>query len=293
MQGPPKRRRPSPKHKQEPKANKDGTRFKQSRARNAAPPPKGTKSVDTVGARLNKYVAQCGVASRRQAAEFVKEGLVAVNGKVIKEPGYQIQKGDQVSFRGQPIQPEERQLYILLNKPRGLITTVKDERDRETVIDGFGDAIPERIFPVGRLDRETSGLLLLTNDGALAKQLTHPSFGVSKIYKVGLNKALTKRDMEQIAKGVDLEDGFAEVDWVNFENPDDRKQVTLELHSGRNRIIRRIFAHLGYQVKKLDRVYFAGLTKKDLPRGYYRYLSNKEVVMLRHFSKTKKKKAKK
>lgn len=259
--------------------------FRQSKARNAGEQPTGRKrpAEDIIGMRLNKYVAHSGVCSRRQAAEHVKAGKVAVNGKVQTDPSYQIQKGDKVSFAGKPIRPEKNFVYVLLNKPRGYITTVSDDRGRRTVMDILGDSIQERVFPVGRLDRDTTGLLLLTNDGELAKRLMHPSHKVAKVYRATLDKPLTKADLDQIARGLVLEDGPAPVNWVNYPDPRQKQLVALELHHGRNRIVRRIFAHLGYTVEKLDRTYLAGLTKKDLPRGYFRYLTEKEIIMLRHF----------
>lgn len=236
-----------------------------------------------VGMRLNKYVAHCGVCSRRQAAAHVKEGLVAVNGNVVLEPFYQIQEGDQVTFRGEPIQPEEHKVYVLMNKPKGIITTVKDERDRKTVIDLIKPRVKERVYPVGRLDRETTGLLLLTNDGDLAKKLAHPAHKVQKFYHVFLDRPLTKKDLEKIQTGLELEDGPIKVDGADYIRDAKKNEVGIELHIGKNRIVRRIFEHLGYQVEKLDRTYYAGLTKKDLPRGHFRFLTQREVVMLKHF----------
>ncbi len=234
--------------------------------------------------RLNKYLAHCGVASRRQAAEWVKAGKVEVNGQTVVEPFYQIQAGDQVKFEGKPIQPEEKRVYILLNKPRKVITTVKDEKGRKTVLDLLGDRYPERIFPVGRLDRDTTGLLLLTNDGDLAQRLTHPRHQVKKVYHVKLEKPVPEEALEKIRAGLLLEDGPTQVDAADYIDPEDNTRIALELHIGRNRIVRRIFEHLGYTVVKLDRVYFGGLTKKDLPRGFHRELSEREVIMLKHFS---------
>lgn len=233
--------------------------------------------------RLNKFISHCGICSRRQAADLVKAGKVLVNGEVCDNPAYQIVKGDEIVYQGARLQLEERKVYLLLNKPRGVLTTVKDDRGRKTVIDLLGDFVKERVFPVGRLDRDTSGLLLLTNDGDLAKWLMHPSHKVPKVYKATLDKALTKKDLEQLRAGITLEDGPAPVNWVNYPDDQQRKVVSLEIHYGRNRIVRRMFEHLGYQVERLDRMYLGGLTKKDLPRGYFRYLSEKEIIMLRHF----------
>lgn len=233
--------------------------------------------------RLNKYVAHCGICSRRQAAEYVKEGLVTVNGEKELAPGYQVQKGDKIAFKGKPIQPEERKVYLLMNKPRGYITTVKDDRGRKTVMDVVGDRIKERIFPVGRLDRETTGLLLMTNDGQLAKKLSHPSHEAKKFYQVVLDRAVSPNDIDRIRQGLELEDGLAPVDSVDYIKGASKKEVGIEIHIGRNRIVRRIFEHLGYEVKRLDRVYYCGLTKKDLPRGRFRHLTEKEIIMLKHF----------
>lgn len=235
------------------------------------------------GMRLNKYVAHAGVCSRRQAAEHIKNGQVTVNGKVEPNPAYQVQESDEVRFKGDLIKPEERKVYLLLNKPRGYITTTSDERGRKTVLDLVGKRVPERIFPVGRLDRETTGLLLLTNDGDLAKKLAHPSHEVKKTYHVALDKEVPPEHIEAIKKGLQLEDGPAPVDAANYVRGAGREEVMVELHIGRNRIVRRIFGHLGYEVKRLDRVYYAGLTKKDLPRGFSRHLTEQEIIMLKHF----------
>ncbi|MCB0636619.1 MAG: rRNA pseudouridine synthase [Lewinella sp.] len=264
--------------------DKSNVRFRPSRARNAGKAP-GIRQhpSDAVGMRLNKFVAHCGICSRRQAAELVKAGRVKVNDAVCDNPAYQIAEGDRIAFDGKPLELEEHKVYLLLNKPRGVLTTVKDDRGRKTVIDLLGEVVKERVFPVGRLDRDTAGLLLLTNDGDLAKSLMHPSHKVPKVYKATLDKALTKKDLEQLQAGVTLDDGPAPLNWINFPEEQDRTTVSLELHYGRNRIVRRLFEHLGYEVIRLDRIYLAGLTKKDLPRGYFRYLTEKEVIMLRHF----------
>lgn len=260
--------------------------FRKSHARNAPPPPGVDRDpADLDGMRLNKYVAHSGVCSRRQAGDYVKDGLVTVNGQMEKDPSYQVKPGDVITFRGSVIEPAQQFVYILLNKPKGVITTVSDERGRKTVMDLLGDKIPQRVFPVGRLDRDTTGLLLLTNDGDLAKRLTHPSHKVPKIYHATLDNILTKADMQKIADGLKLEDGPVKVSWINYPDDAKKKEVALEIHQGRNRIVRRIFEHLGYEVLKLDRTYIAGLTKKDLPRGFIRYLSQQEIIMLKHFTK--------
>lgn len=259
-------------------------RFRQSNARNAGPNP-GVKRdpAEIIGMRLNKYIAHSGVCSRRQAAEYIKDGLVKVNGQLEQNPAYQIQDGDVVTFRGKKVQPEASFVYVLLNKPKGVITTMNDERDRRTVMDVLGGAVPQRVFPVGRLDRDTTGLLLLTNDGDLAKKLMHPRHEVPKVYVATLDKPFPEEDLKKVEQGLKLEDGPVSVDWINYPDAEDTTRVSLEIHHGRNRIVRRIFEHLGYQVEKLDRTYLAGLNKKDLPRGYFRYLSDKEIIMLKHF----------
>lgn len=245
-------------------------------------PPTAPES--TEGMRLNKYVAHCGVASRREAAEIVKQGEVSVNNEVIKEPFYQIKTGDIVKYKGKVIKPEIRQVYYLMNKPKGVITTTADEKGRKTVLDIIGDRVEERVFPVGRLDRDTTGLLLLTNDGDLAQKMTHPSYKIKKIYHVSLDKSMSKDDIEKIRAGLELEDGVAQVDSVDYIPEKAHTEVGITLHIGRNRIVRRIFAHLGYEVIKLDRVYLGGLTKKDLPRGFVRPLGKQEIIMLKHFT---------
>ncbi|MEM7103535.1 MAG: pseudouridine synthase [Bacteroidota bacterium] len=235
------------------------------------------------GIRLNKYVANAGIASRRKADVLISQGKVKVNGTVVLEMGYRVMPGDEVRFNNKVIKPVKNKVYFLLNKPKNIITTVKDDRGRRTVIDLLRRATKERIFPVGRLDRDTTGLLILTNDGDLAKKLTHPSHEVKKIYHISLDKAVTDNHIQEIAKGLDLEDGIAQVDKVSHLAGKEKTEVGIELHIGRNRIVRRIFEHLGYQVRRLDRVYFGGLTKKDLPRGRWRALTDKEVIMLKHF----------
>jgi len=234
---------------------------------------------------LNKYLAHCGLASRRKAVEYVEKGLVTVNGEVKMEPFYRVQDGDIVLCDGQSVQIQERRVYLLLNKPKGLITTTDDERGRPTVLDIVDPHYPERLYPVGRLDRDTTGLLVITNDGDLASKLTHPSFQVQKQYRVGLDRPLSKADFERIEQGVELEDGLMEVNWVRYsEEQPNRDVIELEITEGRNRVVRRLFEALGYQVRKLDRFYFAGLTKKELPRGAFRELTQREIVMLKHFT---------
>ena len=231
--------------------------------------------------RLNKYLADCGVCSRREADELIKAGCVTVNGEVITTMGFKVKTGDKVVYGGQTLNREKLR-YILLNKPKGYITTADDPQDRYTVMELVRDACTERIFPVGRLDKNTTGLLLLTNDGELAKKLTHPSSEVTKLYHVVLNKPLTKNDMLRIADGIELDDGMIAADKIAYDEDDDsKKSIGIELHSGRNRIVRRIFEHLGYEVVRLDRVMFAGLDKYKLPRGEWRFLTDAEVNRLR------------
>lgn len=234
--------------------------------------------------RLNKFLAHCGIASRRACADLIKAGLVKVDGETVYDIGYRLQPKQVVTYKGKVVKPEEKKLYVLLNKPKNYVTTVQDERGRKTVMDLLPDRIDARIYPVGRLDRATTGLLLLTNDGDLAKKLSHPSHRVKKIYHITLDRPLTKRDLAQIKDGITLEDGVAAVDWIEPTDSKNPAEIGLEIHSGKNRVIRRIFEHLEYEVKKLDRVYYAGLTKKDLPRGRWRYLTQQEVIMLKHFT---------
>jgi 23S rRNA pseudouridine2605 synthase len=230
--------------------------------------------------RLNRYLAHSGVASRREADDLIKAGVVSVNGKIITELGTKVGPGDTVHYGGQRLSSETKR-YVLLNKPKDFITTTDDPRDRRTVMVLIDDACRERLYPVGRLDRHTTGVLLMTNDGDLAKKLTHPSHGAEKIYHVTVDKSVTKADLERLVEGVELEDGPASADEANYVEGSTRKEVGLKLHSGRNRIVRRMFAALGYEVLKLDRVVFAGLTKKDLPRGKWRHLTEKEVLFLK------------
>lgn len=230
--------------------------------------------------RLNKFLANAGVCSRREADTFIQAGVVKVNGEVVTELGTKITRQDMVMFHDQPVHIESK-IYILLNKPKNCMTTVTDPQNRRTVMDLVKNACHERIYPVGRLDRNTTGVLLLTNDGNLASKLTHPSFKKKKIYHVWLDKEVTIEDMEKLANGLELEDGEIHADAISYASEEDKKQVGIEIHSGRNRIVRRMFESLGYHVTKLDRVYFAGLTKKNLGRGKWRYLNEQEVNTLR------------
>ena len=230
--------------------------------------------------RLNKFLANAGVCSRREADEFIQAGLVTVNGEVVTELGTKILRTDEVKFHDAPVTLEKK-VYVLLNKPKDYVTTSDDPQQRKTVMDLVKDVCPERIYPVGRLDRNTTGVLLLTNDGDLASKLTHPKFLKKKVYHVHLDKNLTAHDMDQIREGITLEDGEIKADAVEYADDRDKAQVGIEIHSGKNRIVRRIFESLGYRVTKLDRVQFAGLTKKNLRRGDWRFLTEKEVDMLR------------
>jgi 23S rRNA pseudouridine2605 synthase len=236
---------------------------------------------------LNKYIAHAGICSRRDAAEMIKEEKVKVNNELVTEPGYKVSEKDEIKVNGKKVFLAKELVYILLNKPKDYITTTDDPQKRKTVVDLIRRATNARIYPIGRLDRNTSGVLLLTNDGELAQKLSHPSNEIKKIYAVTLNKPLDKKDFEQILKGVTLEDGLASVDVLAYADAKDKTQVGVEIHSGRNRIVRRIFEHLGYDVKALDRVMYAGLTKKNVDRGKWRFLSEKEVRDLKYFRKGK------
>ncbi|MBL7967611.1 MAG: rRNA pseudouridine synthase [Prolixibacteraceae bacterium] len=238
------------------------------------------ESADDGLIRLNKYISNAGVCSRRDADKLIGEGLVTVNGEVVTELGRKVSLDDEVCFDGKQLNPEKK-VYLLLNKPKGFATTVDDPHVERTVMQLVEGACKERIYPVGRLDMQTTGLLLFTNDGELAKKLTHPSYEREKVYHVQLDKDLAPDDLIRIKKGFELEDGFIAADDVQMIDPDDDRQVGIEIHSGKNRIVRRIFNHLGYQVVKLDRVLFAGLTKKDLPRGRYRFLTLQEINFLK------------
>ena len=238
--------------------------------------PKATGEI-----RLNKYLADCGICSRREADDLIKAGCVMVNDEVVTTMGYKVKTNDKVVYGGQTLNREKLR-YILLNKPKGYITTSDDPYERDTVMELIQDACPERVYPVGRLDKQTTGLLLFTNDGDLAKKLTHPSSEIPKLYHVILDKPLTKNDMLRISEGIELDDGPIAADNIAYDQDDDsKKSIGIELHSGRNRIVRRIFEHLGYEVTKLDRVMFAGLDKYKLPRGEWRFLTDLEVVNLK------------
>lgn len=240
------------------------------------------KTSDSGPVRLNKYLANAGISSRREADKLIGEGKVTVNGKVVTELGTKVGPKDTVKFEGKLMKPEKL-VYLLLNKPKDFITTVTDPQNRRTVMRLVQNACSERIYPVGRLDRNTSGLLLFTNDGDLAKKLAHPSHKVKKIYYVELNKPLKEEDLVKIQTGLQLEDGEVKPDDIQVVSPD-AIGIGIEIHVGKNRIVRRIFEHLGYEVEKLDRVMYGGLTKKDLPRGKYRFLTKAEINMLKSFT---------
>lgn len=235
--------------------------------------------------RLNKYIAHAGICSRRKAAELVKDGKIKVNGTTEINPAVEITSEDKVEYQGKIIKPVSKLVYLLLNKPKNVITSMQDERGRKTVWDIIASKVNTKLFPVGRLDRNTTGLILMTNDGDLAYNLSHPKTKVKKIYQVVLDKPLTEDDIKAIKKGITLEDGKTDVDEISYIQELPPTHIGIQLHSGKNRIIRRIFEHLKYEVVTLDRVYFAGLTKKDLPRGWSRPLTKKEIIMLKHFIK--------
>lgn len=238
------------------------------------------KGSDEDEIRLNRYIANAGICSRREADKYIKAGVVTVNGEIVTELGTKVKASDNVKFDGRRLNPEKK-VYLLLNKPRNFVTTTDDPHAEKTVMDLVKNACNERIYPVGRLDKNTTGLLLFTNDGDLSKKLTHPSHNMKKIYQVTLNKPVTKNHMIQIADGIKLEDGEIAADAISFVDMNNKSEVGIEIHSGKNRIVRRIFEHLGYRVNKLDRVYFAGLTKKNISRGKYRFLSEKEIKFLK------------
>jgi 23S rRNA pseudouridine2605 synthase len=258
--------------------NYDFNRFKESAPKRIQKKIKDEER-DTI--RLNRYIANAGVCSRRDADKLIEAGEIKVNGKVVTEMGYQVKPGDVVKYGNRVLNPE-KMLYVLLNKPKDFITTTDDPNDRRTVMDLVKNAGPQRIYPVGRLDRNTTGLLLLTNDGELAEKLTHPSYEIRKVYQAELDKPITTEDFEKLRDGLELEDGFIKPDDVAIVTPD-AQVIGIEIHSGRNRIVRRMFEALGYEVTKLDRTVYASLDKKDLPRGNWRYLTEKEVIKLKYF----------
>ncbi|MEE9438099.1 MAG: pseudouridine synthase [Saprospiraceae bacterium] len=233
--------------------------------------------------RLNKFIAHCGVCSRRAAAELVKGGDIIINGEVELNPSYMVAEEDEVKYKNKVLKTEKNKVYLLLNKPVGFITTMDDEKGRKTVVDLVKKKTSERVYPVGRLDMNTSGLLLLTNDGDLAHKLSHPSYEVIKIYQISLVDEISEEDLQKIRDGLELEDGIAKIDKIDYIKNSPKTEVGIQIHIGKNRIIRRIFEHLGHHVRRLDRTYYAGLTKKDLPRGFSRPLTKKELVLLKHY----------
>ena len=233
---------------------------------------------------LNKFMAHCGITSRRDAIPIIKEGKVTVNGNVVFEPGFKVSNADTVIYNGKKLFITKNQVYILLNKPKDYITTTEDPQGRKTVLQLIKQATSERIYPIGRLDRNTSGVLLFTNDGELTQMLTHPSYNVKKVYEAKLDKPLTRAHFDKIVNGINLEDGEIHADVLAYADPKDRSVIGIELHSGRNRIVRRMFEHLGYEVKALDRVMYANLTKKNVERGKWRYLSEKEIRLLKYMN---------
>lgn len=263
--------------KQEPAADASSKPHFKPKVRKGDPLP----SFNEDEIRLNKYLSNAGVCSRREADVLIQTGVVTVNGEIITELGYKIKKGDKVQYDGETINAETKR-YVLLNKPKGFITTMDDPLGRKTVMRLVFNACKERIYPVGRLDRETTGLLLFTNDGDLAKKLTHPRYEATKIYHVETDKPVQSEHLELLMRGIDLEDGRIQADKAEYvKDGKSSREVGIEIHSGKNRIVRRMFEKLGYEVVKLDRVQFASLTKKDLPRGYYRHLTEQEVHFLK------------
>ncbi len=270
------------------KRRDDAPRGKKFAPRGVTRKPTSQPTGTDEAVRLNKFIANTGICSRREADELIGAGVISVNGEVVTELGTKVTSADVVRYNGEPLR-SERMVYVLLNKPKDFISTTDDPDNRKTVMNLVSKACSERIYPVGRLDRNTTGLLLMTNDGDLTKKLTHPSYNIRKLYSVELDQPLTREHMKQLVEGVELEDGVSKVDDIAYEDPQMRSKIGVELHSGKNRIVRRLFEELGYQVKKLDRVVFAGLTKKDLPRGRWRMLTEMEVNQLRMMTGNKKK----
>jgi len=264
-----------PKRTDRPKTGIKKNNFRKDKVKNKTP-----NKVDDNSTRLNRYLANAGICSRREADEHIALGLVKINGKTVTELGTKVFPGDVVKYNNELVR-QENKVYILLNKPKDYITTTEDERGRRSILELIRGACKERVLPVGRLDRNTTGLILLTNDGELSAKLIHPRFNKKKIYHVFLDKKVSLDDIKALEHGVELEDGFVKADQISYVDPADKSQIGVEVHSGRNRIIRRMFEHLEYKVIKLDRVYFAGLTKKGLPRGRWRFLTNDEVSKLK------------
>ena len=251
---------------------------------NTSPKTQTTNSSPFSEMPLNKFIAHCGVGSRRDAVPLIKDGKITVNGNVITEPGFKVTDKDVVMFNGKKLFVTKNMVYILLNKPKDYITTTDDPQGRKTVLQLIKQATTERIYPIGRLDRNTSGVLLFTNDGELTQRLTHPSYNIKKVYEVKLDRPVTKTHFDKIVSGITLEDGEIHADALAYADSNDRSIIGIEIHSGRNRIVRRIFEHFGYDVKALDRVMYAGLTKKNVERGKWRYLSEKEIRLLKYMN---------
>lgn len=272
-------RKDSQNFKQESERYTGSTRYRPVKKR-AFVVKKQKQAADSGEMRLNRFVANAGICSRREADKYIEAGLVTVNGKRVTELGTRVKEGDEVRFDGRRLSAEKK-VYLLLNKPKDFVTTTDDPHAERTVMDLVKNACEERIYPVGRLDRNTTGLLLFTNDGDLSKKLTHPSHNKKKIYQVSLDKPVSQKHIQMIAEGIELEDGPIVADAISYIKTEEKTEVGIEIHSGKNRIVRRIFEHFGYRVKKLDRVFFAGLTKKNLPRGKWRFLSDKEIQFLK------------
>lgn len=262
---------------------KPGERPRGKSFRNTIKPGLKQGENETETMRLNRFIANSGVCSRREADDLIQKGLVSVNGKVVSDMGTKVSFNDEVKYKGKRLSSEQK-VYILMNKPKGYVTTVEDPHADKTVMDLIGDECSQRVYPVGRLDKETTGVLLLTNDGDLTGRLTHPRYNRKKIYHVFLDKNVEKNDLLRLAEGIELDGELIAADAVSYAEPDDKSQIGIELHSGKNRVIRRLFEVLGYKVKKLDRVYFAGLTKKNVQRGRWRYLNDKEISMIKRGS---------
>jgi 23S rRNA pseudouridine2605 synthase len=262
---------------------KPGNSPRDKSLRNTGRPGPKTGGEEQEQIRLNRFIANSGVCSRREADELIQKGYISVNGKQVTDLGIRVSYNDEVKYKGKKLSAEQK-VYILMNKPRGYVTTVEDPHADKTVLDLIGDDCPQRVYPVGRLDKETTGVLLLTNDGDLTGKLTHPRYNRKKIYHVFLDRNVEKNDLLRLTEGIELDGEQVAADAVSYAEPDDKTQIGIELHSGKNRVIRRLFETLGYKVKKLDRVYFAGLTKKNVQRGRWRYLNDKEISMIKRGS---------
>jgi 23S rRNA pseudouridine2605 synthase len=280
QKAPPRSSQPQTGNQQPATGHKSTTAIQKAAPKSSQPETRNQKPSTTV-MPLNKFIAHAGVCSRRDAADMVKSGKVVVNGQLVKEPGFKVSQQDEVKVNGKKISARKNLVYILLNKPKDYITTTEDPEGRKTVLDIVRHATTERVYPIGRLDRNTTGVLLLTNDGELAQKLAHPSYQVKKIYEVKLDKPLVKKDFDTIMNGITLEDGLITPDALAYADPKDKSVIGIEIHSGRNRIVRRIFEQLGYDVRNLDRVMYANLTKKNVERGKWRLLSEKEIRLLK------------